>query len=333
MTTEWADVSHYQTDSAGNPVPIDDSYPYKVFAFRTNSGDKADRIAGENARRALAMLEDGRLAAVFPYYFFRPGQGNCDLHRQILTEAGLWAHPRTASYADVEDANGQVTGDQSAEVNDEIERMRRWYGNPRRVFGYLNAVANANLWRARPENLPFVTPSYSHTPGVWAKTAPPGWMQVAAFAQQYTDRGRCAPWPGPVCLNRSPLALPVLLALLGIDDEQGGTPVPEPITDPVTVGAAQLRPWPDRIRQIRRPENVNPSTRTPAEPWVNDMWSDLWNELVWDGFTLPDVLDEEPDEPRSAVGWILTTAAELRVAVATLGRIESKLDRLLAGER
>ncbi|MGN2640696.1 hypothetical protein ACTD5D_39725 [Nocardia takedensis] len=63
------------------------------------------------------------------------------------------------------------------------------------------------------------------------------------------------------------------------------------------------------------------------------MWSDLWNELVWDGFTLPDVLDEEPDEPRSAVGWILTTAAELRVAVATLGRIESKLDRLLAGER
>ncbi|MGN2640717.1 hypothetical protein ACTD5D_32000 [Nocardia takedensis] len=128
----------------------------------------------------------------------------CSRSAPILTEAGLWAHPRTASYADVEDANGQVTGDQSAEVNDEIERMRRWYGNPRRVFGYLNAVANANLWRARPENLPFVTPSYSHTPGVWAKTAPPGWMQVAAFAQQYTDRGRCAPWPGPVCLNRSP---------------------------------------------------------------------------------------------------------------------------------
>ena len=64
------------------------------------------------------------------------------------------------------------------------------------------------------------------------------------------------------------------------------------------------------------------------------MWSDLWNEMVWDGFTLPDVLDaEDAGEPKSAVGWILSTAAELRVAVATLARIESKLDRLLAGER
>ncbi|BCK58384.1 hypothetical protein [Nocardia wallacei] len=322
MTVTWADTSHYQRDAAGQSIPIDDSYPHPVFCFRTNSGDRVDEIAEENARRALAMLDSGKLQAVLPYYFFWPGQGNCDLHREILERAGLWLHPRTATMVDVEDAGGQITGDQSAEVNDEVERLRRWYGNPRRVIGYLNAVANAGLWRSRPAGMRFVTPSYSHRPGVWASNPPPQWMRELAIAQQWTDRGRCAPWPYGVDLNQSPLELPDLLALLGIE---GGT-----VSDPITVGAGQLRPPEEpRLRQILHPENVSPSTRSPEEAWPYDMWADFWNEVVWDGFTLPGAKDDPDPETHSLVGWVLAAVEEGRARDETLNRLEAKLDRLL----
>ncbi|WP_280389321.1 hypothetical protein [Nocardia wallacei] len=321
MTVTWADTSQYNVDAANNPVPIDESYPFEVYSFRTNSGDHTDLIALENARRVRAMLDSGKLKAAFPYYFFRPGQGNCDLHRDILTEAGLWGHPRTATMTDVEGAGGAIRGDQSAEVNDEIERLRGWYGDPRRVFGYLNAVADPGLWRTRPTGLPFVTPSYSHRPGVWATNPPPQWMQEIAFAQQWTDRGRCAPWPYGVDLNQSPLELPDLLALLGIE---GGT-----VSDPIAVGAGQLRPTENRLRQINHPENVNPSTRSPKEPWPYDMWADTWNEVVHDGYDFArEMADVPDDEKRSLVGMVRTIGARQSRLREQLDRIEAKLDQL-----
>lgn len=320
MTTTWADVSHHQGRA------IDDTYPHRIFAFRTNSGDIRDALALDNARRARTMLDAGDLDAVFPYYFFRPGQANCDLHRDLLTEAGLWLHPRTATMVDVEDAAGTIRGDQSAEVNDEIARLRGWYGDDRRVFGYLNAVANPDLWKNRPPGLRWVTPSYSHTPGEWASTPPPVWMRTAAFAQQYTDRGRCDPWPAGVDLNLSPLDIPELLALLGIDHSGGN-----PVSDPVTAGAGQLNPFPDKIRQIRHPEHVNSSTGSPAEAWPYDIWADLWNETVWDGFELPEDSDGD-DDPKSLVGWVLDIAAATRAIQVRLGAIDAKLTHLL-GER
>lgn len=319
MTTTWADVSQYQG------VPVDDSYPHRVFCFRTNSGDVRDALAIENARRAKTMLETGRLDAVIAYYFFRPGQANCDLHRDILTEAGLWGHAHLVTMVDVEDAGGTIRGDHSAEVGDEVDRLCGWYGNPKRVIGYLNAVTNADLWRTRPAGMRFVTPSYSHRPGVWASTAPPAWMQAEAFAQQYTDRGQCAPWPKGVDLNVSPLELPELLALLGIT---GGNTV----ADPITAGAGQLHPFPNRVRQIRNKQNVN--TDNPADAWPYDMWADVWNETVWDGFTLPGVDPDAKDTERhSLVGWVLTSVAEGRARDKALARIEEKLDQLIGGTR
>lgn len=320
MTTIWADVSQYQG------MPVDNSYPHRVFCFRTNSGDVRDTFAAENARRAKVMLEAGRLDAVFPYYFFRPGQANCDLHREILTTAGLWLDPRTATMVDVEDAGGQISGDHSAEINSEVSRLRGWYGDDRRVFGYFNAVANAGLWRARPAGMRFVTPSYSHRPGVWASTAPPAWMQAEAIAQQYTDRGQCAPWPTGVDLNHSTLELPELLALLGIT---GGRTV----ADPITVAAGQLQPFPNKTRQILNPENVNESTRSPKAPWTYDMWADTWNETVWDGFKLPGTEEDSDAEAHSLVGWVLTAVADGRARDAVLARVEEKLDRLIGDNR
>ena len=99
--TYWADVSQYQKR------PVDREYPYSVFAFRTNSGDKEDTLVAENCAAALELLEMEQLELVIPYYFFRPGQANCDLHRQILTDHGLWLHPRTVSMIDVEGDRGQ----------------------------------------------------------------------------------------------------------------------------------------------------------------------------------------------------------------------------------
>ena len=305
--TEWSDTSQYQE------IPVDDSYPHRIYSFRTNSGDKRDTIGVENARRAKGMLDRGRLDVAIAYYFFRPGQANCDLHRAMLEESGLWGHPRLVTMIDVEDANGQISGDQSAEVNDEAGRLAGWYGSNKRVIGYLNAVANAGLWRTRPQWMRFVTPNYSHqSGGVWAQNPPPQWMKDIAFAQQYTDRGQCAPWPKGVDLNYSPLSVPDLLGMFGI---QGGT-----VADPVVEGAAQLHPFPDHFRQIKRPENVN--VDNAAEAWPYAAWADTWNEVVWDGFKLS-AAPLGDDAEASLIAWTLDTNKRLR-------SVEQKLDRALA---
>lgn len=313
MPTTWADVSHYQG------APVDDSYPHPVLCFRTNSGDKLDTLAHENARRAADMLLRGRLQAVIAYYFFRPGQANCDLHRQVLTEAGLWGNGRLVSMIDVEDAAGAIRGDQSAEVNDEAERMAGWYGNPKRVIGYWNPISNPDLWPTRPSWMRLVVPSYGRNPGQPSRK-PPGY-----FAHQYTDSGSCKPWPAGVDLNYADLDLPELLASWGIE---GGN-----VADPITQGAGQLHPFGGKLRQIKEPKNVNSSTRSPKEPWPYDMWSDLWNEQVWDGFELP---DESTDGPKSAVGWALDNAVllrELREQNAEIIGQNARIIELLEGKK
>lgn len=80
--TFWNDVSQYQV------VPVDGSYPHRVFAFRTNTGDKADELAAKNIAASVSLLNSGQLDIVIAYYFFRPGQANCDLHRQLLELGG-----------------------------------------------------------------------------------------------------------------------------------------------------------------------------------------------------------------------------------------------------
>ena len=85
----------------------------------------------------------------------------------------------------------------------------------------------------------------------------------------------------------------------------------------------QLLPFPNRLRQINRPQNVPPSTQTPDEPWPFDVWAAIFNETVWDGFTIPAAAADVPDDVgRSLVGLVQTIAARQV-------RIESKLDELL----
>ena len=232
MGTLWADVSQYQGK------PIDDSYPHRVFSFRTNSGNTRDTLAVENARRAKSMLDAGKLDLVIPYYFFWPDQANCDLHRDILAEAGLWGHPKLVTMVDVEGAplNGvkRVRGDQSAEVNDEIDRLRGWYGNPKKVIGYWNPKADPELWLNRPAGLPLVVPHYNGAPGV-------SYEFGGRFAHQYSDRVPCAPF-GACDANFTALDPPALFELLGITTSGGTVATPEDVQQQLR--GPQLKGWP-----------------------------------------------------------------------------------------
>jgi hypothetical protein len=212
----WNDVSQYQV------VPVDDSYKYRIFSFRTNSGDKLDTLADENARRAKQMLDAGKLDIVIPYYFFRPGEANCDLHRVVLTNAGLFNHPRTVTMVDVEGAAGQVTGDNSWEINDEIGRIRGWYGNYQRVIGYLNPNADPTLWTTRG-GINLVIPQYNpvtskqRTPGD-ISTIRDSQAKIDAIAHQFTSTATDQnPWNGTsVDVNWSPYSVDELLQLFGM---------------------------------------------------------------------------------------------------------------------
>lgn len=312
MSTTWSDTSHFQG------VPINDEYPHAVYSFRTNSGSKVDTLGVENATRVKRMLDAGKLQVAIAYYFFRPGQANCDLHRKILEEGGLWGHPRLASMVDVEGDKGSVSGDQSFEVNDEVARMRTWYGHPGRVIGYWNPNADPGLWLTRPPNFRLVIPQYGRNPGDLSSV-----QNVAArgqaFAHQYTDAGRCAPWPDGVDLNYSPLNVNELIGMLGMEGKVMG--------DVVTEGAAQLHPFKGLLRQAVNLQNVN--VDNPDEGWPYAMWADLWNEMVWDGFTLPGEFLSD-DAKASLVGWTMDTNKRVRKLEQTLEAVIDLLERKLA---
>jgi hypothetical protein len=208
--TFWTDVSQYQGK------PIDGTCRDKVFSFRTNSGNHVDTLCLQNAKAAKALLDEGKLELVIPYYFFRPGQANCDLHRELLEKAGLWNHPRTVTMVDVEGDNGTVTGNNSWEVNDEINRVRGWYGEFGRVIGYLNPNADLGLWPTRA-GINLVVPQYYRTPGDISSVRD-SQAKADAIAHQFTDKATdVAPWTGQgVDRNWTPYSVPELLRLFGI---------------------------------------------------------------------------------------------------------------------
>ena len=210
--TFWSDVSQYQGD------PVSEAYQDKVFSFRTNTGDVRDTLGVENARRAKAMLDSGQLEIVIPYYFFKPGQANCDLHRTVLEEAGLFNHPRTVTMVDVEGANGQVTGNNSWEINDEVNRIRQWYNNFRRVIGYLNSNADPGLWPTRA-GIDLVVPQYTRIPGD-ISTIKDNTVRDACIVHQFSETATdVSPWTGHnVDRNWSPYGIEELLLLFGMKE-------------------------------------------------------------------------------------------------------------------
>jgi D-alanyl-D-alanine carboxypeptidase len=233
--TYWADVSQYQG------IPFDASYPYNVICFRTNSGSAIDTLAEANIRNVRDALAHKQIDLAIAYYFFRPGEENCDLHRKLLRDNGLWGHPRLVSMVDVEGDAGRITGDNSWEINDEIERLRQWHGDPKRVVGYWNPNADPGLWPSRPYGLGLVIPQYSsprsaRRPGDLS-TVKDRNVYAEAIAHQYTDAAtNVAPWTGRnVDMNWAPYSIEELLNVLGVVGDSGSVPVPVPPTGDVEI--------------------------------------------------------------------------------------------------
>jgi hypothetical protein len=90
---------------------------------------------------------------------------------------------------DVESAGGQVTGNQSDQVNREFHELAAWLGSPRRVIGYGNVTDLNALWPHKPTGARLIVAAYGSNPGYPGK-----------FAHQFTDHANVPPF-GPSDLN------------------------------------------------------------------------------------------------------------------------------------
>lgn len=202
----YADVSQYQ-------VHVDDSYPHQILCLRSNSGDKLDEKFTENYRRALDLVRRGKLKAIIVYYFFRPGQANCDLWKASVTVDGKIPES-VVCMVDVEGApdkhgNRTITGNHSAEINDEVQRVRGWLGDAKRVIGYHNRKADPDLWITKPAGgIRMVVPWYNNNPGQSPE-------YEGLIAHQYTDKGPCKPF-GTCDMNFANLRMSQFLEQIGL---------------------------------------------------------------------------------------------------------------------
>lgn len=290
MGTYWADVSQYQR-------VVDDTYPHRVFSFRSNSGNKLDSNAAANLAWSLKALDDGRLDIAIVYYFFRPGQANCDLWKDVVTVNGR-IHPRIVCMVDVEGDKGSVRGNNSAEINDEVQRVQGWLGG-NRVIGYLNPNADPGLWPTRP-NIPLVVPHYNNTPGQ-------SYAFPNRFAHQYSDRVPCAPF-GPCDANYTALDIPALAALVGVKIPGGTVATPEDVQQQLR--GPELKGWPQLGDQT-----------------VVDALSDVRDSLVQPVPSLinPEVAFDLPTYARLIDAAAYRTERAQERIEAALERIEKKL--------
>lgn len=285
--TWWADVSQYQG------TPVNDSYPHPVFCFRTNTGDVEDALVDENARAARAMLDSGKLTIVIPYYFFRPGQANCDLHKETLERTGLFNHPRTVTMVDVEGDKGSVQGDNSFEINDEVSRIAGWYANANRVIGYLNSNADASLWPTRM-GINLVVPQYNppggqpRTPGD-ISTIRDAQVRHDAIAHQYTSTATdVVPWTGRnVDMNWSPYNTTELLQLFGM--------VPMP---------------PQPVQPPEKPSPAPGMIATPEGEWITQAQAIEQIFAKERGWYSLSHRPRHPDETDDQLGQVLNARAE-----------------------
>lgn len=213
VDTIWADVSEFQ-------VAVDDTYPHKFFAFRSNDGAYRDRKFARNLAWAKKAADSGRLVGFIVYAVYEPDGGNWAT--TLMSQVGT-PHPRMAVMIDVESWGGRIHGDHSRDINAGRARLAKWLGNPARVIGYGNGGDLRNLWPNRGD-AKVVLAAYGSNPSIAGK-----------IAHQYTSSGSCKPFGNRVDLNSadglSPSQLAAKLGLLGAAPA-GGDPVPFPTPTP-----------------------------------------------------------------------------------------------------
>lgn len=173
--TQWADVSQFQ-------APVDDSYPWRWFAFRMCNGDGPDALGAHNYAWSQAAVARGALDGFFAYTVF---YWDSNWAQNLIDEIGPNPHPNLVAMIDVESWARYNSGDCSTNLNAGAQLLTAHLGSADRVVGYGNAGDLNELWPDRSGLAPnhIIYADYSGNPGF------PG-----AFAHQYTDAGQCAPF-------------------------------------------------------------------------------------------------------------------------------------------
>ena len=217
--TQWADVS-------SNQVVVTDAYPWPLFAFRSNDGNIEDQNFAKNYAWAAQAADSGQIFCFIVYCFYRPSG---DSLSTLMSMVGPNPHPRMVIMFDVENDNGSVTGDQSAQLNAELATAAAYLGgNADRVIGYGNVNDLDDLWPNRPASLRFVIPAYGSNPSFPGK-----------FAHQFADNFVTAPFGACDINSADGMTVTDLEAMFGFADPPS-PPDPPNILDVTNMQQATL---------------------------------------------------------------------------------------------
>ncbi len=161
VDTIYADVSEWQ-------VPVDDRYPYRVICIRANDGTHRDLNWGINYPWCTRRSDQGALDFFIVYFVWRP---NWAQTVDTLKDMVGVPHPRMAVMIDVENWDGQITGNQSAGINAAFRSVAEWLGSPARVIGYGNVSDLNRLWPDKPKGVRLVVAAYGSNPDYPGKVA------------------------------------------------------------------------------------------------------------------------------------------------------------------
>lgn len=169
----FADVSEFQ-------VPVNDSYPYRIFSCRASDGDYQDHNFAANYAWMTGALNDGRLDCGIVYSYWRSDWSATANTLINMVNAAGGPHPKMIAMIDLE-SGGNPSGDQSDPVNRTYWALTDWLGTTndvgtRRVIGYANANDFYSMWPTRPDGLRVIGAGYGSNPNL------PG-----QIAHQYTD--------------------------------------------------------------------------------------------------------------------------------------------------
>jgi hypothetical protein len=216
--TLWSDISEFQTYPSA-------AYPYQILTIRSNDGSYLDRKFVGNLAWCKAQVATGKLVGYIVYYFYRPRVDGAAILR---TRVGP-PDPHMSVMVDMEGAGGQVTGNQSAQANQQVAELVAWMGgDTRRVIGYGNVSDLNALWPQKPSPaFQLVIAAYGSNPSYPNR-----------FAHQFSDNAPTAPF-GPSDLNSADgLALAQVQTLLGWT----GNPAPHPAPPPPPPHPAPIPP-------------------------------------------------------------------------------------------
>lgn len=223
VDTVYADVSEFQP-------AVDDHYPYKFIAFRSNDGTYRDHHFAQNIAWAKAACDSGRLAGFIVYFVFETNW--LDAVSTLEQMVGK-PHPNMAVMIDVENWSGKIKGNHSVQINAARERLIGWLGgNRRRVIGYANAGDFDALWPNRGD-CNVVLANYSANPVFPRK-----------IAHQFSDRFVVPPF-GACDVNSADGMSPAeFAAVLGLPVRHP-SPKPRPETPAVIP-----KPAPDPLEEV-----------------------------------------------------------------------------------